>query len=302
MQKKRKWPRLPGLRSDARWKLMLATLVYALVLVGVITLVFRGAPADNAAENVRSEDAAAETEVKSCSDFEDDQELYDYWTENSFSSENDPSDLDANGDGVPCAVLSEDMEGEFTAYEKEQTGGASEAEIPSYTLHEGESSSYEDGVYLDYYVIPDAAPTSIDETDIDTISDEVIMNAKEKEPFHLLTINFVDAEEAMDYGSYVYGKTDYFPNGEIETAENYEPGDYSDHEINTVYGSINNKGLPKQQDNYPTEKQLDMYFYWAGPAYDESLDSKSSPVEATADKFGVSGEKVEQAIQKASNR
>lgn len=302
MPNKRKWPRLPGLRSGARWKLVTATLVYALVLIGVITAVVNGGPADNAAENMSSEDAAAETEVKSCSDFEDAQQLYDYWTEHSFSSEKDPSGLDANGDGVPCAVLSGDMEEEFTAHEKEQTGGAAEADIPSYTLHEGESNSYEDGVYLNYYVIPDATPTSIEESDIDTISDEIIMDAKEKEPFHLLTINFIDAEEAMDYGSYVYGKTDYFPNGEIGAAENYEPGDYSDHEIHTVYGSINNEGLPKQQDDYPTEKQLDMYFYWAGPAYDESIDSKSSPVEVTADKFGVSDEKVEQAVQKASNR
>lgn len=302
MQKNKKWRQLPGFRSGTRWKLTLATLVYALVLIGVIAAVFRGAPADDTTENFSEEDAAADTDLQSCSDFEDDQQLYDYWTEHGYSSENDPGDLDANGDGVPCAVLSEDMEGEFTAYEKEQTGGASEAELPSYTLREGERTSYDGVVYVNYFVILDADPTSIDKADIDIISDEVIIDVKEKEDFTLLTVSFIDDEEAMDYGSYVYGKTDYFPNGEIDAAENYEPGDYSDHEIVTVYGSINNPGLPKQEENYPTDKQLDMYFYWAGPAYEESSDSKTSPVEATADKFGVSKEKVEQAIQKASNR
>lgn len=309
MEKKRKWRRLPGFRTGTRWQFVTASLVYALLLIGVISAVLGGQPANNAGGNHSEEDAATETEaadeetgVKSCSDFEDDQQLYDYWTENDFSSENDPSDLDANGDGVPCAVLSEGMESEFTAYEKEQTGDASEAEIPSYTLHKGESTTYDDGGYLNYFVIPDAPPTSIDESDIDTISDEVIIDIKEKEEFNLLTINFVDAEEAMDYGGYVYGKTDYFPHGEINAAEDYEPGDYSEYEINTVYGSINNEGLPKQEENYPTEKQLDMYFYWAGPAYDKSIDSKNSPVEVTADEFGVSEETVEQAIQKASNR
>ncbi|SDW12545.1 hypothetical protein SAMN05421781_0530 [Marinococcus luteus] len=309
MQKKRKWRRLPGFRSGTRWKLVTASLVYTLVLIGIITAVFSGGPSNNTGENLSEEDASTETEaadevtaLKNCSDFEDDQQLYDYWTENEFSSENDPSSLDANNDGVPCAVLSEGMSHEFTAYEKEQTGEASEADIPSYTLHKGKNTTYDNGVYLNYYVIPDVEPTSIDETDIDTISDEVIMNVKDKEEFNLLTISFVDAEEAMEYGGYIYGKTDYFPHGEINAAEDYETGDYSDHEISTVYGSINNAGLPKQEENYPTEKQLEMYFYWAGPAYEQSSDSENSPVETTADKFDVPKEKVEQAIQKASHR
>ncbi|MDZ5782140.1 hypothetical protein [Marinococcus luteus] len=307
MQKKRKWRHLPGFRTGTRWKLATASLVYVLLIAGVIAAVLGGKSASNTEENLREEKAAAETEtadeeaaLKSCSDFEDDQQLYDYWTEHEYSSENDPGSLDANNDGVPCAVLSEDMNDEFTAYEKEQTGGAPEAEVPSYTVHEGENATYDNGIYLNYYVILEADPVSIDEVDIDTISDEVIMEVKDQKEFHLLTINFVDAKKAMDYGSYVYGKTDYFPNGEIAAAENYEPGDYSDHEINTFYGSMNNEGLPKQREEYPTDKQLDMYFYWAGPAYDESTGA--SPVEATAAEFNVSEEEVERAIQRASNR
>ncbi|GEK58333.1 hypothetical protein CHL76_09190 [Marinococcus halophilus] len=306
MQKKHKWRRLPGFRSGARWKAVTAFMVYLGLLIGIAAALFAGTPINDPGEEeaapAETEAAKDNTALKSCSDFEDDQQLYAYWTEHKFSSENDPGGLDSNHDGVPCAVLSEKMEDEFTAYEKEQTGGASELDIPSYTLHKGENTNYNDTVYVNYYVIPDAAPPSIDETVIDTISDEVIMDIKKKEEFHLLTINFVDAKEAIDYGGYVYGKTDYFPHGDIEAVENDEPGDYSNHEIDTVYGSINNEGLPKQEENYPTDKELDMYFYWAGPAYGQSTDSGNSPVEATADKFNVSKETVEQAVQKASNR
>jgi len=47
-----------------------------------------------------------------CDDFSTKEAVMEFWYENNYSAENDPNNLDGDGDGYPCEVTSE----EFTNY------------------------------------------------------------------------------------------------------------------------------------------------------------------------------------------
>jgi hypothetical protein len=61
-----------------------------------------------------------------CDEFNSGQEVWEFWEEHGYSSENDPERLDGDSDGVPCESLTENMAGQFTDYDAEQTGNGVE--------------------------------------------------------------------------------------------------------------------------------------------------------------------------------
>ncbi|CAM3872298.1 hypothetical protein [Alkalicoccus chagannorensis] len=69
---------------------------------------------------------AVQADTYNCDDFDTGQEVWEFWEENGYSSENDPNGLDGDSDGVPCEGLTLDagLEGQFLAHDDEMTGGA----------------------------------------------------------------------------------------------------------------------------------------------------------------------------------
>ncbi|PTL38611.1 excalibur calcium-binding domain-containing protein [Alkalicoccus saliphilus] len=67
---------------------------------------------------------AEHSDTKNCGDFDTGEEVWEFWTEHGYSSENDPDRLDGDSDGVPCEdlTLSAGLESDFLAYDEDQTG------------------------------------------------------------------------------------------------------------------------------------------------------------------------------------
>ncbi|WP_147804411.1 hypothetical protein [Alkalicoccus halolimnae] len=57
-----------------------------------------------------------------CGDLETGDDVWEFWEEHGYSSENDPEGLDGDSDGLPCEGKTGDMADQFYTYDDEQTG------------------------------------------------------------------------------------------------------------------------------------------------------------------------------------
>lgn len=64
--------------------------------------------------------------TKNCGDFNTGEEVWEFWEEHGYYSDNDPSGLDGDSDGVPCETLTmPDYEDQFLAHESDMQNGES---------------------------------------------------------------------------------------------------------------------------------------------------------------------------------
>ncbi|MFC4737186.1 excalibur calcium-binding domain-containing protein [Bacillus daqingensis] len=94
---------------------------------------------------VNSEDENDKTEAFSpvnCKDFESAEQVYMYWTEEGYTSENDPMGWDGDSNGVPCEQLTTDIAEEFLTYEEEKTGNGTEENPADLSTTEDELIRY----------------------------------------------------------------------------------------------------------------------------------------------------------------
>ncbi|WP_079474264.1 LPXTG cell wall anchor domain-containing protein [Marinococcus halophilus] len=96
--------------------------------------------------------APASADDENCSDFSDGQEVLAFWEDNNYGPGDDPHNLDADNDNLPCEGLTEGMESEFDAAaegseENETTEDGSSADTTEDTTSttEEETSSSDEG-------------------------------------------------------------------------------------------------------------------------------------------------------------
>ena len=113
--------------------------------------------------------APVSADDENCSDFSDGQEVLAFWEDNDYGPDNDPHNLDADNDNLPCENLTEGMESEFDAAVSnndettDDSSSADTSEDTTSTTEEDvtgeESSSSDEGTTEDTATEEEAAST-----------------------------------------------------------------------------------------------------------------------------------------------
>lgn len=113
--------------------------------------------------------APVSADDENCSDFSDGQEVLAFWEDNDYGPDNDPHNLDADNDNLPCENLTEGMESEFDAAVSnndettDDSSSADTSEDTTSTTEEDvtgeESSSSDEGTTEDTVTEEEAAST-----------------------------------------------------------------------------------------------------------------------------------------------
>ncbi|CAM3774180.1 hypothetical protein [Alkalicoccus chagannorensis] len=87
-------------------------------------------------ENISSNNLVDDEDIapQNCSDFSDGREVFNFWSDNGYHSSNDPLNLDGNSSGVPCEVLTSDLEEDFKEYENSITASNQSADEETATM------------------------------------------------------------------------------------------------------------------------------------------------------------------------
>ncbi|WP_134703793.1 hypothetical protein [Ammoniphilus sp. YIM 78166] len=144
-----------------------------------------------------------------------------------------------------------------------------QTEMLQYKIGKIGDLSVGNAVRLEYWIVTDPMIT---EEQIKKIANEVVEKAKKEKKFNAMVLWFIDDGRQINNG-YTVAKVEYSPNGVWEDAIHVKTGDYSKHKFVYHMGSALTGKLPKDNENYPTKEELDLYF-----AYKVLMDSKESPI------------------------
>lgn len=180
-----------------------------------------------------NEEKEAVSDPQNCSDFTDGNHVYEVWVENEYHSENDPLNLDGDSSGVPCLALTQGMEEQFSAHKQELNPTSS---TPEYEYVEEDDVSIGEVIRLNYRIFPEKAG-DITEEEMILMTEDFIEQLKNERDFNGVSIYF--SSDTNEDSGYSIGMAQYYPNGTIGDAMDYQAGDYSDHEYNFNFGGIN---------------------------------------------------------------
>lgn len=208
--------------------------------------------------------------------------------------------------GVSATVLSLTL---LAACGEESAGDVNSAEetaeaavaVPGYSIVEEGDLSIGGAERLEYWVVPN--DLYIGETEIQTVIEDVLKQAKEDRDFNAVVIWVVDDERQVGNG-YTIAKAEYAPEGDWAKASEVDTGNYSSHELVVDMGSNLSGKIPAdyEAETYPTEEELDVYFHWHNIVFEEGSAGGEEAVQKTADDLAISYDEADEIISKVSYR
>ncbi|MGJ0848189.1 hypothetical protein ACR77J_15975 [Tissierella praeacuta] len=124
--------------------------------------------------------------------------------------------------------------------------------------------------------------------DMETLSKEIIKNAKKEDNFNAISINFYDYEEYVGKG-YTLGKVEYAPEGEWSKANTVRAGDYKNMDYSF---DLREKNWEKQLNR----SEVEVYKAWKELYTDKDkgsfLPDEDEITKEIAEEFNITAEEV----------